>query len=47
MGIIPPMGPHTPKMWRFAESLRQKINKRMWAWQAWQRATPPHPSVNK
>jgi len=24
----------------------QKINKRMWAWQAWHWATPPHPSVN-
>jgi len=34
-------------MWQFAESLRKKINKRMWAWQAWQWATPPHPSVNK
>jgi len=25
----------------------QKINKRLWAWQAWQWATPPYPSVNK
>jgi len=30
-------------MWRFAESLRKKINKQMWVWQAWQWATPPDP----
>jgi len=35
------------KIWRLVELLRKKINKRIWAWQTWQWATPPHPSVNK
>jgi len=33
------MGPHTRKCGAH--------NKQMWAWQALEWATPPHPSVNK
>jgi len=37
----------TPKCGGLLSQYAKKINKQMWAWQAWQWATPPHPSVNK
>jgi len=44
-------GPHpwvsTPQNVVVCSVTMQTINKRMWAWQAWQWATPPHLSVNK